>query len=121
MIRRSVATLVLAAVALVSCGDSEPLLIESVEPPTAENATAKSTKNPNTITDGTYEVGQDIKAGKYRTKGHSNGCYVERLKDLEGDIDSIISNASVEGPGIIVIMKSDAYVKFSGGCIWKRS
>jgi hypothetical protein len=54
----------------------------------------------NTITDGTYEVGVDIKAGTYKTKGAS-GCYYSVNGDANGN--DIISNNISDGPGIVSV------------------
>lgn len=62
----------------------------------------------NTIRgDGTYIVGDDIKPGTYRSVDN-DGCYWERMKDLEGGFDSIIANDNVDGQGVVTIAPSDA-------------
>lgn len=75
--------------------------------------------DPNTFSEGTYEVGTEIKPGAYKTTG-SSYCYWERDKDASGEFSSIISNGNSNGPGIVAVKSSDAYVKFSGTCTWTK-
>jgi hypothetical protein len=77
-----------------------------------------TTKPPEpTISDGVYEVGVDIKSGKYKTSGSPDGCYWARLR-TPGDI---LDNNSSNGPQVVIIRSSDGYVEFSGGCEWRRA
>lgn len=70
--------------------------------------------------DGTYEVGTDIPAGKYKTTGEGgNGvCYYARLKTGDGSYGDIIDNDILNGQGVITVKKSDGLVELSGGCTW---
>lgn len=76
------------------------------------------------IGDGTWEVGVDIKAGKYKTAGPApsafENCYWERQKTLEGGFDAILSNDNLSGPGVVVIKKTDKGFKTSGCQPWIR-
>lgn len=76
---------------------------------------------PATIGEGTYEVGDDIKAGKYRTVGaDGSNCYWARLKNTDGDLDSIIANGNVHGPTTVTIKTSDGAFQTSGCEPWVR-
>lgn len=61
-------------------------------------AKPKKTKEPGPATsfsgEGEYLVGEDIKAGTYKTAGPDSefGCYWERAKDASGEFGSIIAN-----------------------------
>jgi hypothetical protein len=57
--------------------------------------------------DGTYQVGKDIKAGTYRTRIGSPGCYYARLKGFGGSIDDIIANDNTDAPAVVTIKASD--------------
>lgn len=70
---------------------------------------------PSVAGDGIFEVGVDIKPGLYRAEG--NG-YWERLKNAEGDLDSIIANDNANGQAYVQIAKSDAYFSTSGMSDW---
>lgn len=75
-----------------------------------------------TVGDGTYEVGVDMAAGKYKTTGPgadsiTGMCYQQRAKDSSGEFGSIISNDLVQGPGVVTV-KDGEVVTFSGGCEW---
>ncbi|HEY2222487.1 hypothetical protein [Actinomycetospora sp.] len=82
-------------------------------------ATAPEPAVGATFSAGTYEVGTEIKPGTYKTTG-SSFCYFERLKDLNGDLDSIVTNEIVNGQGSMKVASSDKYVKFDGSCTWTK-
>ncbi|WP_285745062.1 hypothetical protein [Lentzea sp. NBRC 105346] len=72
---------------------------------------------------GTYEVGTDIKAGKYKTSGPDGSgwvrsCYWARNKDSSGSFDAIIANDNIEGPGTLTV-NSGEVLQLSGSCVWK--
>jgi len=73
--------------------------------------------------DGRYEVGKELKPGIYKTSGGGDfgGCYWARLKDTDDLLEQIIDNNSSEGPQTIRVRSSDAFVEFSGGCVWGRT
>lgn len=54
----------------------------------------------NTVSDGIYEVGVDIKAGTYRKKGGS-GCYYAILNSP--DTSDIATNNLTDGPAIVTL------------------
>lgn len=82
----------------------------------------KKAKPARTVwSDGMYKVPDEIKPGVYETEGSADGCGWERLKDSSGDFNAIITNDLFQGPGKITVKPSDAYVKFSLGCDWKRA
>lgn len=60
---------------------------------------------------GTYLVGKDIKAGTYSSNGGSS-CYWERLRNLDGELGSIISNDLAAGRVHVTIRKTDVAFKF---------
>ena len=73
------------------------------------------------VGDGTYEVGVDMAAGRYKTTGDGSIgiCYWERAKDDSGDLGSIISNDLFRGPGSVTV-KNGEFAKLSGGCTWTK-
>lgn len=60
---------------------------------------------------GTYLVGKDIKAGTYSSDGGS-ACYWARLRNLDGELGSIISNDLAAGRVHVTIRKTDVAFKF---------
>lgn len=77
------------------------------------------------LTDGTYLVGEDLKAGSYRTPGPGStdildSCYWEIATDDSESIDSIVGNDNLTGPGRLTV-RSGQYLKLSGGCEWSRA
>ncbi|MFJ9198799.1 hypothetical protein [Streptomyces flaveolus] len=71
--------------------------------------------------DGEYLVGEDIKAGTYKTAGPEDewGCYWERAKDASGEFGSIIANNNLEGTGRVTLNKGE-YFKTNRCQEWKR-
>lgn len=77
-----------------------------------------------TVGDGTYQVGTDMAAGRYKTSGPDgssamNMCYVSRNKNDSGEFDAIIANQIVQGPGSVTVKKGE-FAQFSGGCSWTK-
>lgn len=77
-----------------------------------------------TVSDGTYEVGPDMVAGRYKTPGPDGSsaldmCYWSRNKNDSGEFGSIIANDIVKGPGSVTV-KNGEFVEFSGGCTWTK-
>jgi hypothetical protein len=71
---------------------------------------AKPAPKPAFKGDGTFEVGEDIQPGTYKTSGNSDGmCYWERDKDAKGDTDSILANDNVLGSSYVTIKASDRF------------
>ncbi|MFE0903489.1 hypothetical protein ACFW3Y_09705 [Streptomyces rochei] len=100
-----------------------PTVTETVtETVTAE---PEETEEPGPATsfsgDGEYLVGEDIKAGTYKTAGPEGefGCYWERAKDASGEFDSIIANNNLEGTGRVTLNKGE-YFKTNRCQEWKR-
>ena len=70
------------------------------------------------------EIGDgQVAPGKYRTAGPEAGdfgsCYWARLKNTEGDFDSIITNGNTEGPAVVTIRQDDG--AFETRCTWTKS
>ncbi|MEU9733382.1 hypothetical protein [Streptomyces sp. NPDC048002] len=70
--------------------------------------------------EGEYLVGEDIKAGTYKTAGPDDewGCYWERAKDASGEFGSIIANNNLDGPGRVTL-NSGEYFKTNRCQEWK--
>ncbi|MFG2342612.1 hypothetical protein [Streptomyces phaeochromogenes] len=94
-----------------------------------ETVTAKPSKKPApkvaTIPgDGTFVVGDDIKAGTYKTAGAEDSvipnCYWARLKGTSGDFEDIITNGNVKGPTTVTISSSDGAFQSTGCQTWKK-
>ena len=68
--------------------------------------------------DGVYLVGTDVKPGTYRSSGGGT-CYWARLRNLDGDIDSIIANNIGSNP-VVTIRKADKAFETSRCGEWKR-
>lgn len=70
---------------------------------------------------GTYEVGVDMPAGKYKTKGPDDSgidsCYWSRNEDASGE--NIIANALLEGQGVVEINKGE-YFETTGCLDWVK-
>ncbi|MET8331099.1 hypothetical protein [Streptomyces sp. NPDC005181] len=92
---------------------------------TAKPKAPKKTQEPGPVTsfsgDGEYLVGEDIKAGTYKTAGvdGSFGCYWERAKDASGEFESIIANNNLKGPGRVTLNKGE-YFKTNRCQEWKK-
>ncbi|MBG0851110.1 hypothetical protein I2W78_04370 [Streptomyces spinoverrucosus] len=97
-------------------------------PTVTETVTAKpkETQEPGPATsfsgEGEYLVGEDIKAGTYRTAGPEDelGCYWERAKDASGEFGSIIANNNLNGPGRVTLNNGE-YFKTNRCQEWKRA
>ncbi|MEU3733538.1 hypothetical protein AB0E81_29685 [Streptomyces sp. NPDC033538] len=105
--------------------DAEPA--PTVTETVTETVTAKpkKTKEPGPATsfsgEGEYLVGEDIKAGTYKTAGPADewGCYWERAKDASGEFGSIIANNNLDGTGRVTLNKGE-YFKTNRCQEWKR-
>lgn len=76
-----------------------------------------------TIGNGIHQVGNDIEPGTYSTDGPDPDdlfpfCYYARLSGLSGELDDIIANNNIEGPGTVVVAEGDVALELSGGCEW---
>jgi hypothetical protein len=92
----------------------------TVQPTTTQPAGPKTT-----VSDGTFHVGDDITAGRWKTDGPSadsvtHSCYWERTKDDSGSFSSIIANDNISGPTSLTVNAGE-FVKFSGGCTWSHA
>jgi hypothetical protein len=77
-----------------------------------------------TFSDGTYQVGVDIAAGRYKTPGPDGNsaldiCYWQRSKDDSGEFDALIANEIVKGPGSVTVKKGE-FASVNGGCVWTK-
>ncbi|MFF6947474.1 hypothetical protein ACFZAD_02295 [Streptomyces iakyrus] len=88
-------------------------------------AKPKKTRKPGPATsfsgEGEYVVGEDIKAGTYKTAGPEGGfgCYWERAKDASGEFTSIIANNNLNGPGRVTL-SSGEYFKTNRCQTWQK-
>lgn len=79
-------------------------------PAPSKPAARKPATAPKISGDGEYLVGQDMKAGTYKTAGPSDGlCYWERDKDSSGEFDSIIANGTPTGNGRVTVKKGEVF------------
>jgi uncharacterized iron-regulated membrane protein len=70
----------------------------------AAPASAPPVGAATSVRDGTYEVGKDIAAGRYKTAGPPTNatirnCRWQSAKDDSGELRSIISSGDTQGPG----------------------
>lgn len=78
--------------------------------------------------DGTYVIPTQALPGTWTTDGVSQingsllGCYWARLRSLTGEMNSVIAsdNLAPSAQTTISVRGSDAAIKFSGGCQWRR-
>ncbi|MFF5980863.1 hypothetical protein ACFY78_18660 [Streptomyces olindensis] len=82
----------------------------------AVEETAEEPEGPLTsIDEGTYLVGEDVKAGSYKTSGPSDGmCYWARNSDDSGELKAIIANDILKGPGRVTLNKGEIFE--TNGC-----
>ncbi|MFF7216671.1 hypothetical protein ACFZAU_40125 [Streptomyces sp. NPDC008238] len=107
---------------------------EAAAPKPAVTVTAKApakpkpTKKPgppSTVDgDGQYLVGEDIKAGTYKTAGPQDddfglGCYWARLKNASGEFDAIIANDNITGQARVTVHKGE-YFETKGCNKWEK-
>lgn len=84
-----------------------------------EEPAEQITQNPNVIAgDGMYLVGDDFKAGTYRTTSPVSECYWAKYSDSEGD--DIIANDFVNGGRPQVILKKGQWFKTSDCGTWEK-
>ncbi|WP_405056517.1 hypothetical protein OG474_27715 [Kribbella sp. NBC_01505] len=97
-----------------------PVTVTKPAPP-AKTVTAQPPQASAAITDdGTYEVGVDIKPGKYKSAGGGD-CYWARMSSLDGDLGGIIANNLSSGPQTVVIKKSDKAFKTERCGEWRKT
>ncbi|GLZ77662.1 hypothetical protein Afil01_24690 [Actinorhabdospora filicis] len=75
--------------------------------------------------DGTYLVGADVEAGRYRTTVPATAilCYWERLSNTTGELDDIIANGNAKpGTQAVITIEPDDVAFRSEGCgLWRRT
>lgn len=69
--------------------------------------------------DGTYIVGTDLSAGKWKSTG-GDSCYWARLSGFTGTTAAIIANALPSGPTIVTIRSTDKGFTTTGCGTWTR-
>lgn len=74
----------------------------------------ENTIERGTLRDGVYEVGADIKAGTYKTKGGPD-CYWERTRGAGGDI---IANHFGNGPAVVTVNRGETLELSCSGAGW---
>ncbi len=62
--------------------------------------------------------GLDVQPGTYRTREPVEFCYWERVKNFNGDLESIIANDNASGYAVVTIAKSDVGFNTSGCGTW---
>jgi hypothetical protein len=91
----------------------------------AAEAAQSQQASPDTIPgEGDYEVGPDVKPGKYKTAGPSPdsvypNCYYERHKASDDSFRGIIKNDNVKGPTTVTIKQGEMF-KTQGCQAWQR-
>jgi hypothetical protein len=70
------------------------------------------------------EVGVDLEPGRYKTAGPDQSsiipmCYWKRATNDSGELNAIISNQNIRGPGAVTV-KNGEFIEFSGGCTWTK-
>jgi hypothetical protein len=68
--------------------------------------------------DGSWQVGTDIKAGTYRTRVASPGCYWARLAGFSGSLSDILANENTDFPSVVTIAATDKGFKSDGCGTW---
>ncbi|MFC0434171.1 hypothetical protein [Kutzneria buriramensis] len=95
-----------------------------VETLTVQPTTTQPPGPKTQVTNGTFQVGTDIVAGRWKTDGPGAGslgsCYWERERNDSGDFSAIIANDNISGPTSITVSAGE-FVKFDGGCDWSHS
>ncbi|MBR8740789.1 hypothetical protein DSY14_03455 [Nocardiopsis sp. MG754419] len=112
--------------AATSTPDTDEAAVEETEDEPVEEAAAEEPaeeESSSTIGNGVHQVGSDISPGVYTTDGPDPDsimpmCYYARLSGLSGELDDIITNNNIEGPGTVEVSEGDAALELSGGCEW---
>lgn len=129
MTKRTLAALAVAALIAIGCGaspaDNGTFSEGRTAPAIDQPKGAPATTSADTIGEGTYAVGEDIKAGTYKTvvPADEPNCYWARLSSFDGGAEAITDNGNLSpgARGRVVVKKSDVGVEFRGGCEWKRA
>ena len=104
--------------------NSQPTTTSTTTPKTTTNtprpkAVAEKPKAAEVTVDGngTYEVGKDIKAGKYKSTDNSSICYWARLRSLDDEMD-IKANHFGGGDLTVIVRSTDKGFKTSNCNTW---
>ncbi|MGW7056050.1 hypothetical protein [Streptomyces sp. NPDC054887] len=93
--------------------EAAPAVTETVvETVTAEPEETEEAGPATSVSgEGEYLVGEDVKAGTYKSAGPSGdfGCYWARLKDASGEFEAIIANNNLSGPGRVTLNKGEYF------------
>lgn len=125
--------MLLSCVAVVASSGSDTTVegpasdpsVEEVDDTTSEEETAEEESENETLSAGTYVVGEDIEPGTYKTDGpaddsFSGMCYWARLSGLSGEFDELIANDAFEGQTTVVVNEGDVALELTGECVWER-
>lgn len=97
--------------------------VPAVRTNAAAPAPAKPAGAATQVGDGTYQVGVDMAAGRFKTTGPTDdvfrNCYWQRASDDSGQFGSIIANDNTQGPASVTV-KSGEFFQTSGGCTWTK-
>lgn len=94
--------------------------VPTVPRPTAAPATKAGTSSQaDSFGEGIKIVGNEIKAGTYRSMGGS-ACYWERLSGFGGTLDEILANENANGPTVVTIAPTDKGFDSSGCGVWTQ-
>lgn len=133
--RRRIWPWIVGALALLLCGGLGVALLSSASPPDtavslapeqtarpAAKPVPKTSVRPNTIREGTWKVGEEVKAGSYRTAGAEQGimmyCYwIVSRDDASSDVVDTGAVNSADEPGRVTL-KAGQYFKTSGCQEW---
>ena len=99
--------------------DAAETVTETVTETVEQEAAAEPEAPAGSFGAGTYLVGEDIKAGTYKARG-GGGCYWARLKNLSGEVGSIIANGGFEKNVIVQIQSSDKAFESSDCGDWEK-
>ncbi|MFD9340227.1 hypothetical protein [Streptomyces sp. NPDC060049] len=77
-----------------------------------------------TVGPGTYLVGEDMKAGTYKTAGPSSSsipnCYWSRNTNDSGEFNAIIANGTPDGQSRVTVKKGEVFTT-SGCTAWEAT
>lgn len=89
---------------------------------TTSVSTAKATAKPKstfaTFSDGTFQVGKDVKPGTYRTRTGTANCYYSRLSGFTGALDEVLANDNTDNPAVVTISATDKGFQSTGCGTW---
>lgn len=103
-------------VAALFVRNSQTFLCPERQYATLAAPTTTTPAGPRTVfTTGTYEVGVDIRPGRYRSPG-GTGCYWARLDEDQEITDNNLS----DGPTVFDVRESDEFVELNR-CTWTMS